>query len=129
MAEHAIGRQTPANPAVIDPLNLRNANLPPQSRIILRGMRSEAKACHLRKNQTTVQQEKQFEKAQRKSIIFSLNAEFSVQIFDARPIQVDIVKEICVQVSRHSSNDGPKPAVGNNLKKEVDAPQSVLAQK
>ena len=65
MAERAVGRQTPASPVVKDPLILHNANLLQWSDIILRYTHSQAKAFHLRKNQTTVLQEKQFEKAQR----------------------------------------------------------------
>ena len=65
MAERVVGRQRLANPVMKDPLILHNANLLQRSDIILRYTYSQAKAFHLRKNQTTVMQEKQFEKAQR----------------------------------------------------------------
>ena len=65
MAERAVGRQTLASPVMKDPLILHNANLLQRSDIILRYTHSKAKAFHLWKNQTTVLQEKQFEKVQR----------------------------------------------------------------
>ena len=65
MAERVVGRQRLANPVMKDPLILHNSNLLQRSDIILRYTHSQAKAFHSQKDQTTVLQEKPFEKVQR----------------------------------------------------------------
>ena len=112
-----------------DPTNLQSADLLPRLLLIPPDMHFRAEINLHRKNLAAVLQEKQFVKAQIKRIIFSLNAEFSDQRPDTRPIHGGNVKETYGQASHHKNNGALKATGANSSREEADAPQSVQVQK